>query len=154
MSFDPGVMSKERDVKEMVAVVREWCIRNGVRFTPQRQMVLEIIVRSEKPVGAYDILAEMARTVPNPKPTTIYRAIEFLQSHAFIHRIESLNAYVPCHAGHSHDGSQFMVCDSCGTVQEVHLCSLPAPLQKRIDDTGFALSRWNMEIHGQCPACR
>lgn len=147
--YNPG-MSQTSLVKEVEAYCRE----HGIRFTDQRRMVLEIIAGSKKPMGAYDILAQMGKEVDNPKPTTVYRAIDFLKEHAFIHKIESLNAFVPCHAGHSHEGSQFMVCDDCGKVEEVHLCHLPKDLQKRIDDTGFKLSRWNTEIHGTCQSCQ
>ena len=144
------IMSTNKVIKE----VEVYCREQGIRFTDQRRMALEIIASSKKPLGAYDVLAEMGKQVENPKPTTVYRALDFLLEHAFIHKIESLNAFVICHAGHSHEGSQFMVCDDCGKVEEVHLCHLPKDLKQKIDDTGFLLSRWNTEIHGTCSNCR
>ena len=140
--------------EQLVKEVEDYCRQNHIRFTDQRRIVLEIIASSAKPLGAYDILERMAEKINNPKPTTVYRAIDFLIEHAFVHKIESLNVFVPCHAGHSHEGSQFMVCDDCGNVEEVHLCKLPDDLKSRIDNTGFKLSRWNTEIHGKCRSCQ
>lgn len=133
--------------------VEDFCTENGHRFTDPRRYVLEIIADAPKPLGAYDILAELGKRLDNPKPPTAYRAIEFLTEHGFVHRIESLNAYVTCHSDHRHQGSQFMICDACGDVTETHLCHLPEPLEGKAVEAGFHLSRWNVEIHGTCAAC-
>lgn len=139
--------------KSVLKQVTDYCADKGIRFTLPRQLVLEIIADARKPIGAYDVLAELSKKIDNPKPPTAYRAIEFLSEHGFIHRIESLNAYVICHSDHLHQGSQFMICDNCGTVVETHLCHLPEPLMSKMVEVDFHLSRWNVELHGQCDAC-
>ena len=99
------------------------------------------------------MLERMKEITPNPKPPSAYRALEFLQEHGFIHRIESLNAYVKCNVNHLHHGSQFMVCDSCGRVTEIHLCSLPDSLKAKVDSEQFHFNHWKLEIHGLCQSC-
>lgn len=142
------------EITKLVKHVEAFCKEQGVRFTEPRRYALEIIAGAQKPLGAYDILAELAKKLDNPKPPTAYRAIEFLQEYGFIHRIESLNAYVVCHTGHRHLGSQFMICDGCGNVTEAHLCDLPGDLAQKTEDAGFTLSRWNAELHGTCKTCQ
>ena len=139
--------------KTLLATATDYCKERGIRFTEPRQFVLEIIADAKKPMGAYDILEKLGKKLDDPKPPTAYRAIEFLSEHGFIHRIESLNAYVTCHSDHRHQGSQFMICDDCGTVEETHLCHLPDPLIKKTIDAGFHLNRWNVELHGLCGKC-
>ena len=95
----------------------------------------------------------MGHTLKNPKPPTAYRALDFLVEHGFVHRIESLNAYVSCDVDHKHTGSQFMICDSCDGVEEIYLCALPPKLQKKADGKGFTLHHWNIELHGTCRKC-
>lgn len=141
------------EVRKTIAQAREVCTAQGLRFTPPREMVLKIIASSKKPIGAYDVLAALGQYLDNPKPPTAYRAIEFLQAHGFIHRIESLNAYVACHADHRHVGSQFLICDTCDTVTEAHICSVPEGLSSRAKAAGFEVSRWNAELHGRCERC-
>ncbi len=147
-------MRTAREIKGIIDHAAAYCRQEGLRFTAQRQKVLEIIATAARPIGAYDILAELGKSYDNPKPTTVYRALEFLQQHAFIHRIESLNAFVTCHAGHAHQGSQFTVCDLCGRVEEVHLCHVPADLEKKVSASGFHLAHWSAELHGVCRSCR
>lgn len=139
--------------RNMVRDAQAYCLKHGIRFTEPRRHVLEIIASSEKPVGAYDILAQLGKTMPNPKPPTAYRAIDFLLEHGFIHRIESLNAFLVCRESHRHEGSQFMICDDCGDVAEAHLCTLPAPLVERTAARGFSVTHWNVELHGRCDSC-
>lgn len=139
--------------KALLKQVADYCAENGIRFTEPRQFVLEIIADAKKPIGAYDVLAELGKKIENPKPPTAYRAIEFLSEHGFIHRIESLNAYITCHTDHRHQGSQFMICDDCGTVVETHLCHLPEALVSKTVSAGFHLARWNVELHGSCENC-
>ena len=122
-----------------------------IRMTKPRQDVLEVLTKVAKPMGAYDIIRAM---VPNPKPPTVYRALEFLESQGIIHRIESLNAYVACHeahhcCNHAH-AAQFTICDGCGRVEEIaHSHTLPSGLQGK----GFIPSRITTEIHGRCSDC-
>lgn len=141
------------EIKKLLKSAESQCAENGGRFTDSRRFVLEIIAGHKTPIGAYDILAKLGEYIENPKPPTAYRAIEFLQDQGLIHRIESLNAYVICHADHKHTGSQFMICDDCGKVIETHLCKLPDALAKKTTDEGFHLTRWNTEIHGTCREC-
>lgn len=144
------------DAKNAARVVdqaEEFCRGQGIRFTEPRRHVLTIIAKAGRPMGAYDILERLGEFIENPKPPTAYRAIEFLSEHGFIHRIGSLNAYVVCGTDHRHHGSQFLVCDSCGSVTEAHLCNVPGDLAAQASEAGFRLNRWDAELHGTCKAC-
>lgn len=141
-------------VQPILKEASDFCVRSKHRLTEPRIEVLKIISSSVKPLGAYEILEKLGKTLKNPKPPTAYRAIEFWQEQGFIHRIESLNAYVICGAGHRHKGSQFMICDDCGIVIETHLCHLPKSLKESSIKNTFKPLRWNIEIHGLCHDCR
>ena len=145
---------QKKNIEQPIKELEAYCKEHRMRYTPSRRMTLEIIVASSRPIGAYDVIEEMGKITEKPKPTTVYRAIDFLQQHGFIHKIESLSAFVACHAGHSHSGSQFIVCSDCGTVEEVHLCHLPKALENKVNDTGFKMDHWNTEIHGTCHLCQ
>lgn len=141
------------EIARLVKQTESACREKGIRFTEPRQHVLEIIAGAKKPMGAYDILEALGNYMDNPKPPTAYRAIEFLQEQGIVHRIESLNAYMLCDMDHKHNGSQFMVCDSCGTVVEAHICHVPDDLARRAKEEGFTLARWDAELHGTCKDC-
>jgi Fur family zinc uptake transcriptional regulator len=86
------------------------------------------------------------------KPPTVYRALEFLERLGFAHRIESLNAYVPCRlAGEAHSAA-FLICDCCGAAEEFEpdFTSQLAAAQAR----GYQVKTVTLEARGRCPACR
>ena len=132
----------------------KFCIENNHRLTEPRKRVLEIISSSKKPVKAYEILGKHFEVFNcKPKPPTIYRAIDFWNSHNFIHRVESQNAYVACVQDHLHKGSQFMICDECGKVIEAHLFGLPENIKQSTKQKAFIPKAWNLEIKGLCGNC-
>ena len=82
---------KQSDVKKLTEALESFCKDHGARFTPPRRITLEIIANNKRPIGAYDVIEEMGRITDKPKPTTVYRALEFLQAHGFIHKIDGQN---------------------------------------------------------------
>ncbi len=143
----------DHTVSHAIDALKAHCEKIGARCTPPREAVLGAIVAAGKPVGAYDIMADLEEALDSPKPPTIYRAIEFLMAQHFIHRIESLNAYVVCDIDHRHSGAQFMICDGCMQVFETHQCHLPTSLEKQAEDMGFTPEHWISEVHGTCAEC-
>lgn len=139
--------------KVAIKSFESYCAAHDLRVTEPRLAAFEIVHKAKTPITAYEVLEEMGKTLKNPKPPTAYRALDFLAEHGFVHRIESLNAYVSCDVNHKHEGSQFMICDSCGRVDEIHLCTLPAKLQEKVEGENFHLHHWNVELHGLCAAC-
>lgn len=134
--------------------MEEYCHEHSLRLTEPRKIAYKIVQSMKKPITAYDVLHKMGKYINNPKPPTAYRALDFLAEHGFVHRIESLNAYVSCGEGHRHDGSQFLICDNCARVEEIHLCSLPNALDSKMQEENFKMSYWNIEIHGMCSKCQ
>lgn len=130
-----------------------YCKTNKVRPSEPRRFVLGIIAAAKKPLTAYEILDSLNAHIKSPKPPTVYRALESLSEYGFIHRIESLNAYLACHENHRHNGSQFLICGTCHKVEEIHLCSVPATLQKQAESKAFQVKYWNVELHGICGDC-
>ncbi|NIN34158.1 MAG: transcriptional repressor, partial [Gammaproteobacteria bacterium] len=70
--------------------------QRDVRLTPLRRRVLQLVWRSHEPVKAYDLLQILQSEKKGAAPPTIYRALDFLQEQGFVHKLESLNAYIGC----------------------------------------------------------
>lgn len=141
-----------RDALEAAeALARE----RGLRFTPLRRLVFEIVLASHRPIGAYDILNELAHASGRRKlaPPTVYRALDFLMSQGFVHRIDTLNAYVACFAPERRHRLHFLLCKLCGCVAEIEDAALAAALSRAAEAAGFAAERETLEISGVCPDC-
>ena len=130
------------------------CRERGVRLTPLRTRVLEIVWQNHKPLSAYDILAVLAAEGRSAAPPTVYRALEFLLEQGLVHRLSSLNAFVGCsQPGHTGSG-QFLICRSCGNAAELNDSGVERAISRSASSLGFAVHRHTVEISGVCPDCR
>jgi Fe2+ or Zn2+ uptake regulation protein len=60
---------------------------NGLKMTALRQDLLEIFLKTKKPISAYDALDLLKHKRPNAKPPTVYRVIEyFVVTNLFVAR--------------------------------------------------------------------
>ena len=154
MSQSAAAHNHDHCIDTALVRAREICAAREVKLTPIREKVLEIVWRSHRPVGAYDVLDTLARSHKAARPPTVYRALDFLMAEGLIHKIESLNAYRGCgEAGHAHE-SQFLICRTCGTTQEIVDEALDAALSAATANADFAVERKVVEIAGVCANCR
>ena len=129
------------------------CHRRGLRLTAIRRRVLELVWRKHKPVKAYDLLEVLKTEKKGAAPPTVYRALEFLQQQGFVHRIESLNAYVGCGEPGRHTMAQFLICHVCGVVAELDDAEIGDLIAKKAGRLGFTSKHQTVEIRGLCTAC-
>ncbi len=134
--------------------VERRCAREGVLLTPLRRRVLDVFSESAAPLGAYAILEELSRREGKQvAPPTVYRTLEFLLEHGFVHKIESLNAYAPCeHLGHAHHG-MLVICEGCGRSEEIEDDAVMRAVAATAAGAGFRLSRVMVEAQGLCRRC-
>lgn len=124
----------------------------GQKLTPIRRKVLHLLLESEEPAKAYDLLANLDGEGA-AKPPTVYRALDFLQDMGLAHKIESLNAYVACgHTSHAHS-AVFLICDTCGAAEELHAVATSKALEKETKAAGFTVRSAVIEARGTCRNC-
>jgi len=130
------------------------CAQRGVRFTPLRRRVLEIVWQSHRPVGAYDILETLHGEGRAGAPPTVYRALDFLLEQGLVHRIASLNAFVGCaRPGHREPG-QFLICRDCGLAAELNDSRVEDAITRSAAALGFRTHHHTVEVTGLCRHCR
>ena len=130
------------------------CQQRGARLTKIREQVFLLLAKHDTAVGAYDLLAELKSIDPAAKPATIYRALDFLGKQGFVHKIESINAFMMCH--HFSECShpvQLLICDECGHVEEIQSNNFDLALRSMADASGFTISHQIVEAHGTCQTC-
>jgi len=136
----------ERCTADALAHAEKLCAQRSQRLTPIRRQVLEVLLESHKPLGAYETMARAAlsgaRPPPSggrPAPITIYRALDFLRDNGLVHRIESRNAFVACVNNHATgDLVVFLICEHCGAVGEAPSAAVADQLKTAARAAGFS----------------
>jgi Fur family transcriptional regulator, zinc uptake regulator len=135
-------------------VADEVCHKRGLKLTPLRRRVLELVWERHAPIGAYDVLEKLSLEGLGSAPPTVYRALNFLISAGLVHRIDSLNAYFGCEAPRTDHAAQFLVCRSCHGVTELGDPAISRLLARRQRAAGFVADAPDVEIKGLCDGCR
>jgi Fur family zinc uptake transcriptional regulator len=141
---------------DAIAHAEKVCATRSQRLTPIRRRVLEALLASHQPLGAYELIERLARRgARRPAPITIYRALDFLRDNALAHRIESRNAFIAC--GHNHDSGDpvvFLICERCGSVGEAAAKAVADTIKTASRAVGFTPKTPVIEIGGVCTHCR
>lgn len=144
--------SCETDIDTALAEAEAVVTARGQKFTPIRRQVMRLLLDSEQPAKAYDLLQRLDG-VGAAKPPTVYRALEFLMDMDLAHKIESLNAFVACgHLCHEH-ATVFLICDTCGAANELHAEGALKTIESDASEVGFAVRRAVIEVRGECANC-
>jgi Fur family zinc uptake transcriptional regulator len=142
------------DAHGFVAAVEQVSSARGLRLTPLRREVLELVAGAGKPVKAYDLLDRLREKHSNAAPPTVYRALDFLLENGFIHKLESINAYVSCHHPEEAHQVPFLICDTCHCAQEVCDERVAELIEAQAKAFGFRPQAQTLEVHGTCKNCR
>ncbi|MEX2598790.1 MAG: Fur family transcriptional regulator [Dehalococcoidia bacterium] len=128
----------------------------GYRLTPQRQAVLEALVFSTQHPGAEDLYREVVVRHPSMSRATVYKTLEMLREMGEVLELEFRDGSNPANR---YDGVRtyshpHLVCTKCGAVEDVLVDPLKGPLAELLQDTGYQLDRYRLDLYGRCPDCR
>lgn len=141
-------------IADTVVSVAARCESDGLQLTPTRQRVLEILLQKHRAMGAYDILEVLRAEGLAAQPPVAYRALDFLTTHGFAHRIERLNAFVACAHTHEDHAPAFLICRACDAVAEAAAGPARQALSQTARAAGFSIERTTIEALGLCPNCQ
>ena len=140
-------------VNDTLAAADKWSAENGLRFTPVRRKVLEILLQEHRALGAYAILDRLGEVGFGSQPPVAYRALDFLVLNGLAHKIEKLNAFIACaHPGQAH-APAFMICRKCDAVAETQSSPAEDMLSDAARASGFQIECTVVEAEGICPLC-
>ena len=147
-------MRSSASIDQRLDAAAQACIGAGARFTDLRRAVLRLILAAPGPVTAYALLDQLRTTHRAAAPPTVYRALDFLQAQGLVHRVERLQAFVVCDedAAHTH-AAQFLICRTCGAVDEVDDHAISDALGHAAAAKGFTPDHATVEVEGTCAAC-
>jgi Fur family ferric uptake transcriptional regulator len=129
--------------------------RSGLRRTPVRAGVLDVLSRAARPMSVPQILGRMRGSVDT---VTVYRTLHTFVRKKLVHRVRGEDrswlyalSTTPAQPEHLHP---HFVCDQCGKVECLERARVPASLVQLLGVGGGYQVRWpEVVLHGLCPRC-
>lgn len=133
---------------------RELMNKHGIKNTKQREMIFEILERSECPITAEDIFLKLKEADEDINLSTVYRNLEMLCTKGIVTKTTFMNddkaRFELCGTAHKHH----LICLKCNRMVQIDGCPLER-LEKTLEDkTSFDITGHKLEIYGYCPDCK
>ena len=139
--------------QEILGFAENYCKQHELQFTPVRRKVLEILLKSDSAIGAYAILDQLREAGFKSQPPVAYRALDFLLTYGFAHKIEQLNAFVACVLPGEQHSPAFMICRNCDAVSEMDAFNASDSFSNATSAFGFKIEEAVIEAKGLCGLC-
>lgn len=141
-------------VAELIKKVRDAARQRGIRWTHQRQTIVETFAALGEHITAEDLHRKVREIDRSVSAATVYRTVNLLVELGVAEKGHfgggSASFEMALHKDH-HD---HLVCEACGAIIEFH-CEAIEDLQESIaKEHGYVLKTHRMELYGICPACQ
>ena len=128
----------------------------GLKLTPQRLTILDVIIRAEGSHLTIEELYEMVKVVkPETGVATVYRTILLFEELGIVKKLDLNDGIYRNELNHEEEvhGHHHLVCSACGKVEEVKDDLLDSVEQVIESDYKFRIKDHSLKFYGLCSDC-
>ncbi len=135
-------------------VFSEHIQKSGLRHTAQRELILEIFLRTEEHLSSEDLYWLVQKEDASVGHTTVYRTLKLLTEAglALEVRLGDGKTYYEHHYNHEHH--DHLICTECGKVVEFFSPEIEALQVAMAEKYGFKPTHHSLRILGLCEECQ
>jgi Fur family ferric uptake transcriptional regulator len=132
--------------------VRERLHARGLRWTPQRRTLIEVLSQTDGHVTGAELVERCRELDPATTPSTVYRTLDVLEGLGLVSHSHGVNGREEFHVlpeaihGHLH-------CIPCGAAWEISLDEAGALVDSIQRSRGFVVDVTHLSIAGVCAGC-
>lgn len=131
-------------------IAQEALRRAGLRVTPQRMMIIEVLVGNRAHPTVEDVYAQVREQYPSISLATVYHTLSMLAQQGLVLELHGGKAGLRCDPNtHPHAHAY---CDTCGKVTDIAFPDLPEWHPSAIE--GFQSRNVEISFYGLCADCR
>jgi Fur family ferric uptake transcriptional regulator len=124
----------------------------GLKLTPQRRLIADIIHDTEAHLTAEEIIAYVQARMPGVNKSTVYRTLELLEEAGCVYKSELDKQFVYHHdeEGHHHH----LICSRCGKTIECDESLFASVEKSLVERYGFSVDFKHLVMSGLCEECK
>jgi len=125
----------------------------GLRWTPQRRLILEVLSSTRGHVTGSDVIERCRERDPEITPSTVYRTLDVLEEVGFLHHSHGADGREEYHVMPKNEHGHLR-CLGCGGSWEIPLTEAAALIATLDEARGFSVDLSHLTIIGRCASCR
>ncbi len=125
----------------------------NVRNTKQKQLILNILKETDRPMSINEIYSEIVINLPKIAKSTIYRNIDSLLTQDLIDKYHlNDNEIFYRIKSNSKEHRHFVICDDCKKMIDLPICPI-REIESMLNEEGFIMKDHQIQINGICKTC-
>jgi Fur family ferric uptake transcriptional regulator len=126
----------------------------GLKRTAQRDLILEVFLRTEEHLSSEDLYRLVQREDPSIGHTTVYRTLTLLTDAGLAREVRFGDGRAHYEHNYKHQHHDHMICSECGKVIEFFSAELEAIQDAMAARHKFEITQHLLRIIGICAECR
>ena len=132
--------------------VRERMRTRGLRWTPQRRTVVEVLADADGHVTGAELLERCRARDPSTIPSTVYRTLDVLEELGLVRHAHGADGREEFHVRPTDDHGH-LHCGVCGTTWEIGPARAASIADAVRDLDGFEVDVGHVTLVGRCRLC-
>ena len=146
--------SAKKDYETEKQVFSEHIQKAGLRHTAQRDLILEIFLRTEEHLSSEDLYWLVHKEDSSVGHTTVYRTLKLLTDAGLAREVRFGDGKTYYEHHYNHEHHDHMICTECGKVVEFFSSELEAMQDEIAAKHNFILTQHSMRLLGLCEDCQ
>lgn len=140
-------------MKDRRAMFREFVARKGLKWTRQREVILEEFLSSKEHLSTEDLYLEIRSKNPHIGYATVYRTLKLFAECGIAEERDFGAGQVLYELGHGEDHHDHLICTGCGAIIEFEDPRIEQLQEQVAQDHQFTIASHRLEIFGLCAKC-
>ena len=128
--------------------------RAGLKRTAQRDLILEVFLRTEEHLSSEDLYNLIKQEDPTLGHTTVYRTLKLLVEAGLAREVRFGDGRMRYEHNYKHPHHDHMICTECGTTIEFFSAELEAIQDAILAKHKFVPIQHSLRIFGVCEKCQ
>jgi Fur family ferric uptake transcriptional regulator len=145
---------KKADFTQEKSIFLEHIQKAGLRRTGQRDLILEIFLRTEDHLTSEDLYWLVQKEDPTVGHTTVYRTLKLLTEAGLAREVRFGDNKTYYEHHYNHDHHDHMICTECGKVIEFFSADIEDLQDQMAEKFGFRPTHHSLRMWGICNDCQ
>jgi len=143
-----------KDFSEEKKILLEHIEKKGLRKTSQRDLILEVFLKTEEHLTSEDLYWLIQKKDPTIGHTTVYRTLKLLTEAGLAREVRFGDGKTYYEHHHDHEHHDHLICTGCGRIEEFFSAEIESLQDQIAEDLGFRPTHHSLRMWGICSDCQ